>query len=588
MHQRHRGDYEPLPLQPRGFYLYSGYAEQRIEEKSPGDSSPLSQNLDVAAIYFDEDPARGGYGGFLASDLPDNEFLLSNANKTLVGYPLDGISESSRGRMHATSPFNVPFATAFGRTFTTSAIRSFGGNSGGPLCVQFEGGAYLPAAIYLGGNAQTVVRAIDSEVVDLFDRAQTSSGGGVNNNGGVTHSYVDSIGSDVEPGSLKVNLVPANARWRIKTETNYRVSGDEENGLNAGRYLLEFMDIPGYQTPSDRYFRVEGGKLNAFTVRYSRAPDPSPAIVVRGNGRSLRNGDLAPSALDHTDFGTAVDRTFRIQNTGVAALSLGSIEIEGDHPDDFSLTNPDPVPNEIAAGGSAEFKIQFSPLAAGTRSATVSFSTNVAGSNPFSFKVQGNNTDDIDRNGFTDLEESDLDELLASFTVGQSVDLDLSFLRLAGGQTSAILGLPPGLSFGDNRITGTITGKANPPEIVIEKRGGTVSTITRQFPVFTPASSSVTSLRPFPRTRVGRSSKSLSVTVTNTGELPLTDLSTVVTGRAARDFRLTQPRVSTLGANASTTFTVTFRPRAKGSRSASVTIRSNVAPRTIPVRGTGE
>ena len=592
MHQRHRGEYEPLPLQPRGFYLYSGYAEQRIQDNSPGDSSPLSQNLDAAAIYFNEDPARGGYGGFLASDLPDNEFLLSNANKILVGYPLDGVAESSRGRMHATSPSNVPFVLASGRTFTTSAIRSFGGNSGGPLCVQNVGGAYLPAAIYLGGNAQTVVRAIDSEVVDLFDRAQTSSGGGENNTGGgVTHSTVDSIGSDVEPGSLKVTLIPANARWRIKTEPDWRVSGDEKDGLNAGRYPLEFMDIPGYQTPSDRYFRVKGGKpTNAFTVRYSRNPDPRPAIVVRGNGRSLRNGDLEPSGLDHTDFGTAVvpPRTFTILNTGVAALSLGSIEIEGDHPDDFSLTNPDPVPNEIAPGSSASFAIQFSPLAAGTRSATVSFFTNVAGSNPFFFNIQGNNTDDENVNGFTDVEESDLAELLASFTLGQSVDLDFSFLR----QISDIRGLPPGLIFdrAKQRITGTITGKANPPEIVIEKRDGTtgVSSITRQFPVFTPASMTVSPLQPFPRTRVGDRSKPATVTVTNTGELPLTDLSTVVTGRSARDFQLTPPRVSSLGANASTTFKVTFRPRTKGRHSASVTVRSNVAPRTIPVSGTGK
>jgi hypothetical protein len=481
---------------------------------------------------------------------------------------------------------------ASGRTFTTSAIRSFGGNSGGPLCVQNVGGAYLPAAIYLGGNAQTVVRAIDSEVVDLFDRAQTSSGGGENNTGGgVTHSTVDSIGSDVEPGSLKVTLIPANARWRIKTEPDWRVSGDEKDGLNAGRYPLEFMDIPGYQTPSDRYFRVKGGKpTNAFTVRYSRNPDPRPAIVVRGNGRSLRNGDLEPSGLDHTDFGTAVvpPRTFTILNTGVAALSLGSIEIEGDHPDDFSLTNPDPVPNEIAPGSSASFAIQFSPLAAGTRSATVSFFTNVAGSNPFFFNIQGNNTDDENVNGFTDVEESDLAELLASFTLGQSVDLDFSFLR----QISDIRGLPPGLIFdrAKQRITGTITGKANPPEIVIEKRDGTtgVSSITRQFPVFTPASMTVSPLQPFPRTRVGDRSKPATVTVTNTGELPLTDLSTVVTGRSARDFQLTPPRVSSLGANASTTFKVTFRPRTKGRHSASVTVRSNVAPRTIPVSGTGK
>ena len=49
--------------------------------------------------------------------------------------------------------------------------------------MQFEGGAYYPAAIYLGGEDQTVVRAIDSAVIDLFNRAETSGNGGGNANG---------------------------------------------------------------------------------------------------------------------------------------------------------------------------------------------------------------------------------------------------------------------------------------------------------------------------------------------------------------------------------------------------------------------
>ena len=73
--------------------------------------------------------------------------------------------------MHATPAANVTFTRVFGRTYTTPNIRSSGGNSGGPLCVQFEGGNYYPAAVYLGGTGQTVVRAIDSDVLDLFNRA---------------------------------------------------------------------------------------------------------------------------------------------------------------------------------------------------------------------------------------------------------------------------------------------------------------------------------------------------------------------------------------------------------------------------------
>jgi hypothetical protein len=40
---------------------------------------------------FLEDAGRGGFSGFLASDATDNEFLLSDANKILVGYPIDRV-----------------------------------------------------------------------------------------------------------------------------------------------------------------------------------------------------------------------------------------------------------------------------------------------------------------------------------------------------------------------------------------------------------------------------------------------------------------------------------------------------------------
>ncbi|MBK8092253.1 MAG: hypothetical protein IPK32_09850 [Verrucomicrobiaceae bacterium] len=272
--QRHRGTHEPEPVLPRGFYLFDGYAAQRVIDNSPGDSSPQSQTLDVAAMYFDQDAGRGGYGGFLASDLAQNEFLLSSANKMLVGYPVDGIATTSQGRMHATSPFNAVFNTAFGRTFTTTGIRSSGGNSGGPLCVQFESGAYYPAAIYLGGDNQTVVRAIDSAVIDLFNRAEVSgNGGGNNTGGGITHTSFTTTGGAGDPGSLRVIIEPAAARnagagWRLSPETTYRASSAIKSGLNAGSYILQLIPVAGFDTPASPSVAVTGGQVATVTFTY--------------------------------------------------------------------------------------------------------------------------------------------------------------------------------------------------------------------------------------------------------------------------------------------------------------------------------
>src|SRR4029453_9260485 len=157
--QRDRGTHEPKPQVPRGYYLFDGYSAQRTSDASPGESSAQSQNLDVAALYFLEDAGRGGFGGYLASDTTDNEWLISSRMKMLVGYPVDGISAANQGRMHATAAANLNFQRVPGefapgkpfRTFTTTQITSSGGNSGGPLCVQYDDGKYFPAAIYLGG-----------------------------------------------------------------------------------------------------------------------------------------------------------------------------------------------------------------------------------------------------------------------------------------------------------------------------------------------------------------------------------------------------------------------------------------------------
>lgn len=273
--QRDKDAFEPVPMVPRGFYIFDGYAAQREADASPGASSPESQNLDVAAMYFTGDAARGGYSGFLASDLDNNEFLLSSANMILSGYPVDGVPGSALGRMHATPAGPVVFTRGFGRTFATDDLQGVGGMSGGPLCVQHENGAYYPAAIYLGGTNQTVVRAIDSDVIDLFNRAETSGDGGDNNvGGGITHTSVVTLGSPGQPGALRVLIEPQAARdagagWGLLPEVPQRLSGTQRTRLAPGTYKLAFSSIDGFDPPEVQSVGIEGGQLATITYRYA-------------------------------------------------------------------------------------------------------------------------------------------------------------------------------------------------------------------------------------------------------------------------------------------------------------------------------
>jgi hypothetical protein len=58
--QREAGTFEPVPLTPAGSYVLNGYAAQRIVENTPGVSTPQSQDLDAAAMYFLAEAGRGG------------------------------------------------------------------------------------------------------------------------------------------------------------------------------------------------------------------------------------------------------------------------------------------------------------------------------------------------------------------------------------------------------------------------------------------------------------------------------------------------------------------------------------------------
>ena len=142
-------------------------------------------------------------------------------------------------------------------------MASFPGNSGGPLYVQNDDGIYYPAGIYRGGSGQTLVRAINSEVVDLINRAEISG------NGGATVLSLRQTTSVTGTGILTVSLTPSNAvnirpGWRIAglTDTNYFTDALTTVAvIGGGGYPIEFKPVPGFITPSNRTVTVAVGGL---------------------------------------------------------------------------------------------------------------------------------------------------------------------------------------------------------------------------------------------------------------------------------------------------------------------------------------
>ncbi len=96
--------------------------------------------------------------------------------------------------------------------YTASWFLSYPGNSGGPLYVQLNNYFY-PAGVYLGTlNNQSVVRGIDSNVVNLITLAATLGDNGTNFDGaGVIKLIANSIISAASLAYLQIDIEPPSA-----------------------------------------------------------------------------------------------------------------------------------------------------------------------------------------------------------------------------------------------------------------------------------------------------------------------------------------------------------------------------------------
>jgi hypothetical protein len=324
--RKHKGEYEPVPQMPRGWYVREGYSALRQASGGQDISSLELQQLDVAAMYFvatEGDlnlPGRGGYGGYLSSDEPFNEWLMSDRLKMLVGYPLDGIDEVDRGKMHATPPGNTAFTWLYyWKVYATGGLRSYGGNSGGPLYVQYDDGRYYPAGIYLGRSSQTIVRAIDSDVVDLINRAEDSGqGAGNHTGGGVARWEAGVTGSPWLPGLFRVRFTPASvvtkgAGWRVAGGDDPKWIGDTNlyYPLIPGPFNIEFKAAAGYSAPPVRRVVVVVDQTTVIDAPYAPgggqlAVSPAGGLVSSGYAR----GPFSPASL-----------TYTLTNSGGASLN---------------------------------------------------------------------------------------------------------------------------------------------------------------------------------------------------------------------------------------------------------------------------
>jgi hypothetical protein len=116
-------------------------------------------------------------------------------------------------------------------------------------------------------------------------------------------------------------------------------------------------------------------------------------INVQGNTVSIADGDNTPSLSDHTNFGgvaigNTIVRTFTIQNTGNADLTVSSISITGANSSLFTAGALTPA-SPILPGNSASFTVTFAPTTEGLKTATVIITNNDCTEAVYDFAIQG-------------------------------------------------------------------------------------------------------------------------------------------------------------------------------------------------------
>lgn len=129
--------------------------------------------------------------------------------------------------------------------------------------------------------------------------------------------------------------------------------------------------------------------IDNITVRGTTIPE----INLTANSTNIASGSTTISTGINTDFGStdintgSVTRTFTVQNTGLANLSVWSVYTNSG---DFSASISSSV---INPGSSATLTVVFNPTNAGVRNGVVSISNNDGDEGTYTFSVQGIGTE---------------------------------------------------------------------------------------------------------------------------------------------------------------------------------------------------
>ena len=520
-------------------------------------------------------------------------------------------------------------------TLNSSGQVSFITQGSGPVAPQITGHPSDVQA-YVGGNASFTVTASGSGLTYQWKKGTSDLTDGANVSGsnsatlqltnlqpadaGSYHVVVtdsNTLNTPSDSATLTVNPLPekpvitsaSTASAVVGKSFSYQISGTNTptsfgatglpGGLTVDTGTGLISGIPTAQGTSNATLSAtnDGGTGTAnlqITVRslasITTAPLPQTfmdgdtvSFTVAASGDNLsfqwRKDDV--DLADDTRITGSQTQTLVIQNATAADAGSYTVVITNDAGDvtttpvDLTL-DASPVSAITVLQGTAVLSngasnVNFGSLPTGTKGTAKTFTIRNdgdAGLSALSVSVSGTNSAD-----FTITQPA-----VTTLAAGAGTTFTVSFKPTAAGARSARL-LIASNDADDNPfelgLNGTGTKPA--PEIVVEQ----------------PEKSGLASgknTKSFGTAKAGKKGRTLKFTVRNTGSAGLTGIKASVVGSQAKDFIVTQVKSASLAPGANTTFTVTFKPAAKGTRKANLRIASNDAdenPFVVKLAGAG-
>jgi len=371
-----------------------------------------------------------------------------------------------------------------------------------------------------------------------------------------------------------------------------------QNG-SANCKVLQTADpagiLTGYNAGKGYDLATGLGSLNVANVVHNWPAANAPVVTLLPSGLTFAaTQEGAQSAA----------QTIALKNNGKTALSLGGagqgITITGANATSFAQTNT--CGASVAAGASCVISVTFKPAATGALVAQVSVSDNgwqspqpvslsgagtagkpavTLGANSLGFgttAIGSTNTapaftltntghgllslSEIRITGANASSFSQTNTCGATVTAGASCGVTVTFKPVAAGSLTAAV------SFADN-------APGSPQTVSLAGTGTTVG-LSTTF-VF------------FPGTAVGSSTAAAPITLTNLGTTALSISGITIAGSNASSFSNSITCGETVAAGVNCKLTLTFKPAAKGTLTATLSITDNAAgsPQIISLNGTG-